>query len=329
MHWFGKHIDAIMASIKFHEWLNVDTTSRLIMLLEVIEQGSFTKAAELRNIDRSVFSKQITKLEEELGTRLLNRTTRSFSLTAAGAEMVKKAKELRYLLNDTVKLASSYHLEPKGLLRITSSSFIGNHYLMPVINTFQKRYPQVQIELSLDDRLVDIIADGFDLAFRVGELKDSSLVARKLAQNKGIIIATPKFVEAFGAPKTVEELSDLPAVTYHSKHITVDTFSYIDLAGNRQEQIINSVFRSNDADALVTKVQSHTAYMVVPTFFFSDRMNPDEFVRLLPDIELENFNEIYALYPHRDLPVRTRLFLDAARHYIGDDEPRWERRIPI
>ncbi len=317
-----------MASIKPRECVSVDITSRLIMLLEVVEQGSFSKAAELRNIDRSAFSKQITKLEEDLGVRLLNRTTRSFSLTAAGAEMVKKAKELRYLLNDTVKLASNYHLEPKGLLRITSSSFVGNHYLMPVINSFQKRYPQVQIELSLDDRVIDMIADGFDLAFRVGELKDSSLVARKLAENKRIIIATPKFVEAFGAPETVEELADLPAVTYHNKHIAVDTFSYFDANGNRQEQIINSVFRSNDAEALMAKVRSHTAYMVVPTFFFSDRMNPEEFVRLLPDIELENFNAIYAVYPHRDLPVRTRLFLDAARNYIGETEPRWERRAP-
>lgn len=318
-----------MAPIKPHECVKVDITSRLIMLLEVVEQGSFSKAAELRNIDRSAFSKQITKLEEDLGVRLLNRTTRSFSLTAAGAEMVKKAKELRYLLNDTVKLANNYHLEPKGLLRITSSSFFGNHYLMPVVNNFQKRYPQVEIELSLDDRLVDMIADGFDLAFRVGELKDSSLVARKLADNKTIIIATHKFVEAFGVPTTAEELAELPAVTYHNKHITVDTFTYTDASGDRHEQVINSVFRSNDADALMSKVRSHTAYMVVPTFFFSDRVDPSEFVRLLPEAELDDFNAIYAVYPHRDLPVRTRLFLDAARNYIGETEPRWERRAPL
>jgi len=100
----------------------MDTTSRLLMLLEVVEQGSFAKAAELRNIDRSVISKQISRLEDELGVRLLNRTTRSFSLTAAGAEMIKKAGELRELLGETVRMAENYHLEPRGVLKITSST---------------------------------------------------------------------------------------------------------------------------------------------------------------------------------------------------------------
>lgn len=306
----------------------MDTTSRLIMLLEVVEQGSFSKAAEIRNIDRSVFSKQINKLEEELGVRLLNRTTRSFSLTAAGAEMVKKASELRYLLNDTVQLASNYHLEPKGLLRITASSYLGNHYLMPVIETFQKRYPQVTIELRLDDRFVDMVADGFDLAFRVGELKDSSLVARKLADNKMIIIATPKFVEIFGEPTSMTDLAELPAATYQNQHISVDSVNYYDQDGNLKEQPVTSVFKTNDADALIAKLMSHTAFMIAPTFFFSDKVDSSKFVRLLPDIKLEDFNDIYAVYPHRDLPVRTRLFLDAARHYIGEPEARWEKNAP-
>ena len=306
----------------------MDTTSRLIMLLEVVEQGSFSKAAESRNIDRSVFSKQINKLEEELGVRLLNRTTRSFSLTAAGAEMVKKATELRFLLNDTVQLASNYHLEPKGLLRISSSSYIGNHYLMPVITSFQKRYPQVTLELRLDDKFVDMIADGFDLAFRVGELKDSSLIGRKLAVNKKVILATPKFIDVFGEPKTMAELAELPAATYHNQHISVDTITYYDEEGELQEQALRSVFRSNDADAMLNKVLSDTAYMVAPTFFFSDDMDASQFVRLLPDVELEDFNDIYAVYPHRDLPVRTRLFLDAVRHYIGEHIARWEYNAP-
>lgn len=306
----------------------MDTTSRLIMLLEVVEQGSFSKAAELRNIDRSAFSKQINKLEEDLGVRLLNRTTRSFSLTAAGAEMVKKASELRYLLNDTVQLASNYHLEPKGVLRITASSYLGNHYLMPVIETFQKRYPQVIIDLRLDDRFIDMVADGYDLAFRVGELKDSSLVARKLAVNKMIIIATPKFVEIFGEPETMEELAELPAATYHNQHISVDSVNYYDEDGQLKEQAVNSVFRTNDADALIAKLMSHSAFMIAPTFFFSDKVDSSKFVRLLPDVNLEDFNDIYAVYPHRDLPVRTRLFLDAARHYIGAPEARWEKNIP-
>ena len=152
----------------------MDTTSRLLMLLEVIEQGSFAKAAGARNIDRSVISKQINRLEEDLGVRLLNRSTRSFSLTAAGAEMVKKAVELRELLSDTLRVAENYNKEPRGLLKITASGIIGQRYLQPVIIEFQKRFPQVEVELRLDDRLIDIVSEGFDLAFRIGKPKDSS-----------------------------------------------------------------------------------------------------------------------------------------------------------
>ena len=175
----------------------MDTTSRLLMLLEVVEQGSFAKAAEIRNIDRSVISKQISRLEDELGVRLLNRTTRSFSLTAAGAEMIKKADELRSLLGDTLRMAENYHLEPRGVLKITSSTLIGRRYLQPVINDFQKRFPQVEVELRLDDRLVDIVSEGFDLAFRVGEPKDSSLIARKIARNRLLLLASPAFIETY------------------------------------------------------------------------------------------------------------------------------------
>ncbi|WP_125718781.1 LysR family transcriptional regulator [Pseudoalteromonas rubra] len=306
----------------------MDTTSRLIMLLEVVEQGSFSKAAELRNIDRSVISKQIGKLEEELGVRLLNRTTRSFSLTAAGAEMVKKAADLRLLLQDTVQLAENYHQEPRGLLRITASSYIGKYYLMPVITDFQKRFPQVSVEIRMDDRVVDMISEGYDLAFRVGEPRDSSLVARKIARNKMLILATQRFIDTYGEPKTMADLADLPAASYSSSHLRFESISYIDEAGKPQEQPITPVFRSNDAEALMSKVLSHTAFFTAPAFFFADQVDTDQLVPLLTHVNLPDYSAVYAVYPHRDLPVRTRLFLDAARHYIGEQKPRWERNIP-
>ncbi|MCF2860998.1 MULTISPECIES: LysR family transcriptional regulator [Pseudoalteromonas] len=306
----------------------MDTTSRLIMLLEVVEQGSFSKAAEMRNIDRSVISKQISKLEDELGVRLLNRTTRSFSLTAAGAEMVKKAKELRLLLNDTVQLAENYHQEPRGLLRITTSTILGRRYIQPVINDFQKRFPQVSIDMRLDDRLVDMVSEGFDLAFRVGEPRDSSLIARKLARNRVLLLATPQFVNAYGEPQSMEELGKLPAATYHSAHKRVDTISYINDQGEQCEQGINAVYSANDGEVLLDKVLSHTAYVLAPAFLINDEIKSGKLVPLLPHITLPDYSAMYALYPHRDLPVRTRLFLDAVRHYIGEGVPRWERNIP-
>lgn len=306
----------------------MDTTSRLLMLLEVVEQGSFAKAAELRNIDRSVISKQISRLEDELGVRLLNRTTRSFSLTAAGAEMIKKAGELRELLGETVRMAENYHLEPRGVLKITSSTLIGRRYLQPVLNDFQKRFPQVEVELRLDDRLVDIVSEGFDLAFRIGEPKDSSLIARKIARNRLLIVAAPEFISTYGMPSTMEELAELPAASYASNSMRVETVDYYNSSGEPCEQKIKSVYRANDAEALLMKAISGTAYFVAPAFIIGDEITEGKLIPILTDVKLMDYSAMYAVYPHRDLPVRTRLFFDAVREYLGKDKPIWERGIP-
>lgn len=264
----------------------MDTTSRLLMLLEVVEQGSFAKAAELRNIDRSVISKQISRLEDELGVRLLNRTTRSFSLTAAGAEMIKKAGELRELLGETVRMAENYHLEPRGVLKITSSTLIGRRYLQPVLNDFQKRFPQVEVELRLDDRLVDIVSEGFDLAFRIGEPKDSSLIARKIARNRLLIVAAPEFISTYGMPSTMEELADLPAASYASNSMRVETVDYYNSSGEPCEQKIKSVYRANDAEALLMKAISGTAYFVAPAFIIGDEITEGKLIPYINGCEV-------------------------------------------
>lgn len=306
----------------------MDITSRLLMLLEVVEQGSFTKAAEIRNIDRSVISKQIGRLEDELGVRLLNRSTRSFSLTAAGAEMIKKATELRELLGETIRIAENYHQEPRGLLKIAASAIIGRRYLQPVINDFQKRFPQVEIELRLDDRLVDIVSEGFDLAFRVGKPKDSSLIARTIARNRLLILATPEFVKSYGSPEKIEDLANLPAASYASASLRMDDIHYLDKNGEPQQQKMKSIFRANDAEVLIMKVLSGTTYALAPAFIIENEVKAGSLVPLLTDLPLIEYSPMYAVYPHRDLPVRTRLFFDAVCQHLGSEKPLWEQAIP-
>lgn len=306
----------------------MDITSRLLMLLEVIEQGSFTKAAGARNIDRSVISKQISRLEDELGVRLLNRTTRSFSLTAAGAEMIKKAIELRALLSDTLRIAENYHQEARGLLKITASSIIGQRYLQPVINDFQKNFTQVEVELRLDDRLVDIVSEGFDLAFRIGKPKDSSLIARPIARNRWLVLASPDFIKKYGLPNKIEDLVELPAATYASSQLQMDSIKYLNKEGESCEQKMKSVFRANDGSVLKMKILSGTAYGLLPAFLMNDEIKDKQLIPLLTNLELIEYSPIYAVYPHRDLPVRTQLFLDAVCQYLGKEKPLWEFAIP-
>ncbi|WP_077339979.1 LysR family transcriptional regulator [Pseudocolwellia agarivorans] len=306
----------------------MDTTSRLLMLLDVIERGSFAKSAASRNIDRSVISKQISRLEEELGVRLLNRTTRSFSLTAAGAEMVKKAEQLRELLGETVRLAENYHQEPRGVLKITSSTILGRRFIQPVINDFQKRFPQVEIELHLDDQLVDVVAEGFDLAFRMGEPKDSSLIARKIARNRLVLLASPEFIETYGMPTSIEELGDYPAASYWSQSIRVESIRYYNDNNEICELKTKSTFRANDGEVLLMKALSGTAYVLVPTFVIENEVKDGLLIPLLTDVKLVDYSPMYAMYPHRDLPVRTRLFFDAVKDHLGKETPIWENSIP-
>jgi DNA-binding transcriptional LysR family regulator len=227
-----------------------------------------------------------------------------------------------------VRLAENYHQEPRGVLKITSPAIIAKLYLQPVINDFQKRFPQVEVELRLDDRVIDIVSEGFDLAFRIGEPKDSTLIARKLARNRMIILASPEFINTYGLPKNINDLAALPAASYTSNSVRVNSINYVDEKGQSVEKKIKSIFRANDIEVLLLKALSGTAFVVVPASTVANEVADGRLIPLLTDIRLSDYSAMYAIYPHRDLPVRTRLFFDAVREHIGKDIPIWECNIP-
>ncbi|USI26539.1 LysR family transcriptional regulator [Alteromonas macleodii] len=305
----------------------MDTASRLLLFLDVVEHGSLMKAAESRKIDRSVVSKQISKLEDDLGVRLLNRTTRSISLTAAGGEMIKKASELRMLMQDTFTVAENFHSEPNGLLRIAAAPLIGRRYLQPVINQFQKDYPQVDIELRLDSKVADVVSEGIDLAFRVGEPKDGSFIARRIAQNRMIIAAAPSFIKTYGMPSKIEDLMHLPAATFVSTNARIKEIHYFNKQGHPCTQPMKSVFSANDGEVLIMKTLTGDAYFAGPCFILSDEIAKGDLIPLVTNTHLAEYSGMYAVYPHRDLPKRTLLFFNAVREYIGEEVPIWESNI--
>ena len=306
----------------------MDISSRMLLFLEVSERGSFAKVAEHRKIDRSVVSKQVAKLEQELGVRLMNRTTRSFSITGAGHDVLRKAQTLKSLLDDTTRVAQNYHQTPRGTLKITCSYALAKQVLMPVITSFQQRFPQVKVELFTGDRVVDIVADGFDLAIRVGEQKDSSMVARYLARNRLLLLAAPSFIERFGEPKTLEELASLPAACYAGEQIKPDYIDYADEHNQIQRLHLNWQFACNEVELMRDHVLSGTSFYLAPSFHMHDDITSGRLVPIMTDLKLLDFAAIYAVYPHRDLPLRARLFFDALKEYVGDKIPIWEQNIP-
>ena len=189
-------------------------TNQLLLFLDVVQQGSFTKAATLHDMDNSSLSKQIKKLEQDLGVQLLNRSTRSFSLTSAGEDILAQTYVLKDTINQIQGIADSYQSEPKGVLRITSPIYFGQQYLQPIITQFMRKYPDVQIVLSLDDKIANIIAGQFDIAFRFSKLVESNLIAKKIADSNFMLVASNDFVKQHGKPKTPQDLLSLPAVIY-------------------------------------------------------------------------------------------------------------------
>lgn len=306
----------------------MDFSSRLLLLLEVIELGSFTKVSEQRNVDRSVISKHISRLEGELGVRLLNRTTRSLSLTAAGNEIVNQAKLLRNLLNDTHRLAQNYHSEPKGILRITSSAMFGRQYVQQAVLAFQQQYPEVDVELRLEDRFMDMVSEGFDIGFRIGKPKNSSLIIRKVARNRLLIVASPEFIEKHGEIKTIERLEALPAAVYAAPGLLIDKFTYFD--GNKESKKLqlNIAYKVNDVEMITKTAVAGNMLAVVTAQMIENEILEGKLIPIMTQLHLDDFGTFYAVYPHRDAPIKTKLFIDTLKSIIGEDIPIWEKHIP-
>jgi len=274
--------------------------------------------------------KQIKKLESELGVQLLNRSTRSFSLTPAGEEILTQAHNLVGTLNHVQSIADSYHTQPKGRIRITAPYHVGRNHLQPVITKFMASYPDVEIELLLDDKRSDIISDHFDLAFRLGRLDDSNLIAKKIANIRPVLLASHSFIEQYGEPKTPEELAKLPSVIYTNRSLTVDTMRL----GETPEATVATNYKMkgnckvNDVSVLIDAVADGLGYAWIASSNLNQNIEDLKLKPLLTDHLLCNQGlALYALYPHRKQTALVREFIAAAQAYIGTP-PIWEQYIP-
>jgi DNA-binding transcriptional LysR family regulator len=305
-------------------------TNQLALFLDVVQQGSFAKAATLHDMDNSSLSKQIKKLETSLGVQLLNRSTRSFSLTPAGEEILAQTHLLISTLDQIQNIADSYQTTPKGHIRIASSIAFGQMYLQPAISRYMKKFPEVKITLSLDDKRNDIIADHFDLAFRVGKLTESNLIAKKIANTNFALVASKDFVAQYGYPKTPEELIDLPAVVYSNGNVTLDLLK---MSESPSSDIFNNYkmkgnYKVSDVKSIIDAVQHGIGYTLLDLFNLEKPISELNLVPLLTDHKISMMDTgIYAIYPHRKQTPLITEFINELQSYIGTP-PFWESHIP-
>ncbi|MDB1126044.1 LysR family transcriptional regulator [Vibrio algarum] len=305
-------------------------THQLSLFVDVVQQGSFTKAAALHDMDNSSLSKQIKKLESTLGVQLLNRSTRSFSLTSAGEEILEQSHILTHSLNTIRNIADSYQSEPKGSIRVISAIFFGQEYLQPAITKFMRKYPKVKITLEVEDKKTDIISNQFDLAFRVGKLTDSNLIAKKIAKTNFAIIASKDFIKQHGQPKTPEELIALPAVVYSNGETTLDQ---IKLSETPHSNILTSYkmqgnYKVSDVRIMINAVKDGLGYSMIDLFNLDRPLVESNLVPLLTDHTLSTLDTgIYAVYPHKKQTMLVAEFIQTVQEHIGTPA-YWESYIP-
>ncbi len=289
---------------------NFDHLPALIIFARVVQLGSMSEASRQLNISRSAVSKQVAKLEKRLGMRLLNRNTRQLSLTEAGDNLLSEAVNIANSMETITRLGEDLQGQIKGLLRITCTTGLGRARLVPLLPEFNQRYPKIRIQLMLEDRNVNLVDEQVDVAIRIGNLPDSSLVARHLGDLCWKLAASPKYLARRGTPHTPNDLTDHDCLFYRNKTNSMDTWSFNGEQGVESVQI-NGPLSMNDASALVTATEAGMGILLVDQNMLTQSIAAGTLVPVLPTFSLTPGLPVYALYPARKyLSAKTRVFVE-------------------
>ncbi len=274
----------------------------------VARQGSFTAAGRELGLSTTSISRIVADLEAELGVLLLNRTTRQVALTEPGLEFVQASAGVLEEVELLCRRTKETRAQPSGTLRIASLVGFGNDCLAPAISVFRERYPEIKIYLEVGTDVVDLIDQPFDIAIRTSELKDSSMVARTITNQKAIIVAAPALVNKLGMPRSLEDLKHFPSVTLiggkwgrtHQFHFENEVISF----ETSRDYVVNSL------PALRNTIVSGYGFGIALDFSVARDLDEGRLVQLLPDYKSTE-QSIYAVFPNRRyLPAKVRLFID-------------------
>ena len=292
------------------------------VFVAVVEQGSFSAAGAKLGITKSAVSKRVTQLEGRLGVRLLQRSTRKLSLTEAGEAYFRHALDSLGAAMQAEDAVAEMQGDPKGLLRVSAPMSFGRLHLAPLVAAFMKRYPGLRLDLVMDDRRVDLIEGGFDVAIRAGELPDSALIARRLAPCRVVLCASPDYLAAAGMPGKPQDLRDHDclAYSYFSGHHEWS------LEGRKgaEKITVSGRYQVNNSEALREAVLGGLGIARIPTFIVGPDLAAGTLVQVLPDYPVET-QTLYAVFPERrHLPAKVRAFLDFAVESFGGETPIWD-----
>ena len=289
----------------------MDQLLALRVFARVVEAGTFTKAADSLEMPKPTVTKLIQNLEAHLRVKLLNRTTRRVTVTADGAAYYERTARLLTELEEIDASLSNAQSSPKGRLRVDVPASAARQIIIPALRAFHARYPDIQVDLGVGDRMVNLIADNVDCVVRGGKLEDESLVARRIAQLSHITCATPRYLAEYGVPAHPSELDGPHRVVAYflagSGRLT--TFDFI-RDGERLELYGRYVVSVNDSNAYLAAGLAGLGVMQLPTFMVAEHLARGEVVPVLEDWVSPSL-PIYVVYPpNRHLSAKVRVFVD-------------------
>jgi DNA-binding transcriptional LysR family regulator len=304
----------------------MDILAGMRLFTRVVDAGSFSEAGRVLGMAPSSVSRQISALEDSLGTQLLNRTTRKLSLTEAGGLFHARVQRILLDVEDATQAVTQLEAAPRGTLRLNVPVGFGNYHVASALPLFLKRYPDVTVELSLSDNFIDLIEEGVDVAVRIGALRDSTLVARRLADNRRLVYGSPDYLRHHGRPRTPQDLTQHQCVVYRYRPGPQSWLFEKD--GQRLEMTVTGPVSANNSESLHKMILGGAGLAMLPTWMAYEDVAAGRLVPLLMDWTMSPTSlesGIHVVYPeNRHLSPKVRAFVDFLAEHIGKP-PYWDR----
>jgi DNA-binding transcriptional LysR family regulator len=295
----------------------VDTLTRMRALIDVVEAEGFSAAGRKIGRSKALLSKYVRELEDDIGALLLNRTTRQFSLTEAGHTYYKRASEIIKEIDSLQETVRETAGDVRGRIKMSAPRTLADSNFGQSFIDFAVAHPDIVLDIRLDDRFVDLVEEGFDLAIRITRMEDSSLIARRLAPFGLVLCASPDLIARLGMPKTPQELSHLPCVV-DTNNRSLANWAFDDSAGNPISVSVKSRIEVNSPFSAKRAALAGLGFAFMPDFVSAQEIKSGKLIQVMPEA-VKNGGGIYAVYPHRRyLPAKVRVLVDYLAQWFKD-----------
>lgn len=289
----------------------------LTLFVNVADAGSFNKAAQQAGLSTPALSKRISKLEQDLGAQLIHRTTRRLSLTEAGESLYVHAKNIEGQVSDAIASVSAFSQGVTGTIKMSVPTISGELLLAEAVAEFCQKYPNINVDMRLENDFVDLVGEGLDLAIRTGKLEDSSLIAKPLIQSNWVVCCSPNYIERYGEITNLEALKDHNCLAY--TYQAQGSFDWRFTRNNIEESVrISGSFATNNAQALRKAALAGFGIVYVPRCCVYEDLQQGKLVTILPDYQPRRLG-VYAIYPFtKYLPEKLRLLIEHIKQAYRD-----------